>query len=195
MKLFKWENWKLHISEEAYLIAAFKAVIDRDKSANKDRAMKELGFIYFFIDPRSDYSFITDLAERKASILLQQGMPTNWEPDAVVKQAMDTYKFLVQTSSSILLEETRSMIDKIKEYLSTLDLNSKDDKGKPLYPVSTIISAIKQIPQLAKDISEAEVAINKEIEEAGRIRGNKAKKVLEDGYTTFVSNGNISKQP
>ena len=51
-----------------------------------------------------------------------------------------------------------------------------------LYTISNITSAIKQIPQLSKDLMEAEKAVAKDIEEVGRARGgNEHKKLFENG--------------
>jgi hypothetical protein len=73
-------------------------------------------------------------------------------------------------------------VDKVRQFLREVDLNAVDDKGKPLYTINTITMAIKQIPQLAKDLQEAEKIVSKEIEEQGRARGgNNNKKLFEDG--------------
>ena len=55
MKLFKYEGYKITISEEALALIPFKKIWTRDRSTNKNRAISELGFIYFMADPRSDY--------------------------------------------------------------------------------------------------------------------------------------------
>ena len=47
--------------------------------------------------------------------------------------------------------------------------------------MNTITSAIKQIPELAKSLSEAERAVQKELEESGRARGGNNKTIFEDG--------------
>lgn len=40
MKLVKFDNWKLVITEEALLIGAFAALWKRDKSKDKSNALK-----------------------------------------------------------------------------------------------------------------------------------------------------------
>lgn len=186
MKLFVFEGYKLNISEEALCIKAFRDLFKRDRSQSKEKALLELGFIYFFLDPRSDYSFIVDDEERIETIIEQEGLPKNWKPDAKVLKAMEVYKDLTQTSSSLLLQDTRVSIDKARKFLRELDLRETDDKGKPKYTFNMYISAIKDIPKLVKELSEAEVAVNKEIEENGRMRANKLKSVGEDGFDTFI---------
>jgi hypothetical protein len=58
----------------------------------------------------------------------------------------------------------------------------KDDKGKPIYTINSITSAIKQVPILAKEVMEAEKQVTKELEEAGRARGGNNKKIFEEGF-------------
>ena len=66
--------------------------------------------------------------------------------------------------------------------MQELDLNERDDKGKPVHTISSVTQAAKQVPQLAKDIVEAIRVVTKEIEESGRARGgNERKSVYEDG--------------
>ena len=91
MKLFKYEGYKITIDPEAMLLKPFKKIWNRDKTASKDKAMMELGFIYFFCDIRSDYQYIVDLEERKNAIKLGEGMLDTWEPDNIVNEAIEFY--------------------------------------------------------------------------------------------------------
>ena len=60
--------------------------------------------------------------------------------------------------------------------------NPRDDKGKLIFTPQSITAAIKQIPQLSKELKDAEQAIAKEIEEQGRARGgNESKSLMDDG--------------
>lgn len=68
-----------------------------------------------------------------------------------------------------------------------MDLSQEDDKGKPKYTINSFVSAVKDIPRLAKEFSEAEAAIVREIEENGRMRANKLKKVGEDGFDSLFT--------
>lgn len=182
MKLVKFENWKLTITEEALLVSAFAALWNRDKTSDKRNALRDLGIIYFWCDPRSDYMFITDPKERLDMIKTQEGLPTNWAPDNTMKKAIEVYTTLITTTSSLLLEDTRALIEKVRVQMKEIDLNAVDDKGKPIYTLNTITSTIKQIPSLTKDLREAEQALAKEVEEMGKVRGQKAKTIMEDGF-------------
>ena len=179
MKLFKYEGYKITISEEALLLKPFKAIWKRDKSLNKEKALSELGFIYFFCDIRSDYQYIVDEEARMASIKEGEGMPEDWAPDSVVLEAMQFYSTFKSTSA-LLLEDTRYAVDKLRKLLREIDLTQTDDKGKPIYTLNTITATIKQVPSLVKDLDEAERSIAKEIAQSDRVRGAQSKSIYED---------------
>ena len=108
-------------------------------------------------------------------------MPEDWTPDSVVLEAMQFYSTFKPTSA-LLLEDTRFAVDKLRKLLREIDLTQTDDKGKPIFAINTVTSAIKQIPSLVKEVVEAEKLVSKEIEEAGRARGGNNKKLFEDGF-------------
>ena len=179
MKLFKYEGYKITISEEALLLKPFKDIWKRDKSLNKEKALSELGFIYFFCDIRSDYQYIVDEEARMASIKEGEGMPEDWTPDSVVLEAMQFYSTFKSTSA-LLLEDTRYAVDKLRKLLREIDLTQTDDKGKPIYTLNTITATIKQVPSLVKDLDEAERSIAKEIAQSDKVRGAQSKSIYED---------------
>ena len=179
MKLFRYEGYKLHISEEAFVLKPFKEIWNRDKSKNKDKALQELGYIYFMCDPRSDYQYIVDEEDRAKTIKEGEGIDSKWKPDSKVIEAMKFYKTF-KPVSALLLEDTRVAVDKLRQLLRNIDLTEVDDKGKPIYTLNTVTATIKQIPSLVKDLDEAEKAIAKEIMESDKVRGAQEKSMYED---------------
>lgn len=179
MKLFKYEGYKLTISEEALALKIFRKIWNRDKSENKTRAITELGYVYFMEDFKSDYQYIVDKEERSEAIKEGEGLPKDWEPDKLVNEALDFYKGFKSTSV-LLLEDTRYAVYKLRTLLRDIDLNSVDANGKPIYTLNTITATIKQIPGLVKDLDEAERAIAKEQTQSDRVRGAAEKSMYED---------------
>lgn len=179
MKLFKYEGYKLHISEEAFVLKPFKEIWNRDKTKNKDKALQELAYIYFMCDPRSDYQYIVDEEDRAKAIKEGEGIDSKWKPDNKVIEAMNFYKTF-KPVSALLLEDTRIAVDKLRQLLRNIDLTEVDDKGKPIYTLNTVTATIKQIPSLVKDLDEAEKAIAKEIMESDKVRGAQEKSMYED---------------
>lgn len=187
MKLFKFENFQLTITEEALLIKAFRDLWERDTTKSKLQAQLELGFIYFYCDPRSDYMFLVDKEARMEKIKEQEGLPKNWKPDKQILHAIEVYEYLTTTTSSLLLQDTRLLIENLRAKLRTMDLNEVDDKGKPLYTLNIVTGTIKQIPELSEAILKAEQSLTKEIDEVTKMRGGGAQKILENGYN-FAKN-------
>lgn len=179
IKLFSYEGFKVVISEEALLLKPFKTIWNRDKSKDKNRALQELGFIYFFCDPRSDYQYLIDGEEREKSIKEGEGLPEDWKPDNVVKEAMSFYSSFKPTAS-LLLEDTRIAVDKLRKLLREIDLSETDIHGKPIYTLNSLTSTIKQVPVLAVALDEAEKALATEIRQSIRVRGGSEKTIFED---------------
>lgn len=179
IKLFKFEGYNVTIEPEALLLSPFKAIWDRDKTKDKRVALQELGFLYFFADPRSDYQYIVDSEERIKEIVRGQGMPAKWKPDKVVKRALEFYSSFKPASAG-LLEDTRVAVNKLRELLRNIDLGAVDDKGKPVYTLNTITATIKQIPGLVKDLDEAERTLSKDIIAEAKARGSQSKALGED---------------
>ena len=176
MKLFKYEGYRIVISEEALLLKTFKKIWDRDKTKNKEKAYMELGFIYFYCDPRSDYQYLTDEEERLKAIKEGEGIPDKWNPDNIVKEAMNFYNGFKPTSA-LLLEDTRNMVNGYRAKLREI---TKDMSNLEIKDIKDIGAIIKQIPALVKDLDEAERAVSKEIIESNKVRGSQEKSIYED---------------
>lgn len=176
MRLFKYEGYNLSISEEALALKPFRAIWIRDKSASKERAIMELGYCYFMEDPRSDYQYIIDRDERSKAIKEGEGLKATWQPDGTVKEAMKLYA-LFKTTSALLLEDTRALVDGYRNKLRDLtsDMSELDVKD-----VKELGAIIKQVPSMVKDLDEAERALAKEIAQSDKVRGAQEKSIYED---------------
>lgn len=175
IKLFKYEGYKIVISEEAFALKPFRQIWQRDKTINKEKATMELGFIYFFCDPRSDYQFLVDDNERLEAIKEGEGLPAKWEPDKVIKEAMDFYMSF-KPISALLLEDTRFMVNKYRKRLRSQEFDELEVRE-----LKEVGALIKQIPSLVKDLDEAEKALNSEMRNSGKMRGQGEKTIFEDG--------------
>lgn len=178
IKLFRYEGYKIVISEEAFALKPFRQIWQRDKTINKEKAIMELGFIYFFCDPRSDYQFLVDDNERLEAIKEGEGLPAKWEPDKVLKEAMDFYMSF-KPISALLLEDTRFMVNKYRKRLRSQEFDELEVRE-----LKEVGALIKQIPSLVKDLDEAEKALNSEMRNSGKMRGQGEKTIFEDGLNT-----------
>lgn len=178
MKLFKYDSYRIVISEEALVLKPFKTIWNRDRSNSKDKALQELGYIYFMCDPRSDYQYLVDESERSEAIIQGEGMSKSWKPDKVVKEAMQFYTSF-KTTSILLLEDTRTMIEGYRKKLKSITSNMEDLDVKEIKALGDII---KLIPTLVKDLDAAEKSVNAELKSSdGKVRGQKEKSLFENG--------------
>lgn len=179
IRLFEYENYEVTVEPEAIMLAPFKALYDRDKRKDKSLAKQELAFIYFMGDPRSDYQYLIDREVREAEVIRGLGMPEGWKPDEAVKRALDFYESFKPVSAG-LLEDTRVAVDKLRKMLRDIDLDERDERGKPVHTLSTITQTIKQIPGLVKDLDEAERTLSRDIVAEAKARGSQNKSLFED---------------
>lgn len=174
MKLFKYEGYKIVISEEAFALKVFRQIWNRDRTVNKDKALMELGYIYFMVDPRSDYQYLVDKEERSKAVIEGEGLPANWKPDKLIEEAMTFYDSM-KPSAALLLEDTRLMVDKYRRKLRGMDFDELEVKD-----LKDMGALIKGIPDLVKALDEAEKAVSAEMRNSGRMRGQGEKTIMED---------------
>lgn len=179
MKLFKYEGYNITISEEALLLKPFAAIWKRDRSKGKQRALSELGFVYFYADPRSDFSFIIDDDVRRERIVDAEGLKEGWKPDKLVQEAIDFYKEF-KTTSALILETTRYLADKLMVQMKEIDLDERDKNDKPIYALNMITSTIERAADLAVRLDEVEKKMASELREEGSMRGQGEKSIFED---------------
>ena len=184
MKLFKYDNYVVTVAPEALTLKAFKKIWTRDKSKNKEKAIMELSFLYFFCDPRSDYQYISDDADRLEEVKKGEGFDSKWKPDADLKKAIELYKSF-DTSSAILLRAAQKGVEKVQQAIDNLDpTDAGDSKKPPIDVVKSYLAVLKMVPEVATMLKEAEQTLNEEIKssEAG---GAIEKTILDDGFDAF----------
>lgn len=179
MSLLKFEGYKVVIQPELLSIKPFRKIWERDKSEDKNKAIQEISYIYFFCDSKSEYQYLVNEDDRKQAIMEGEGFPQKWSPDKTMEEAMVIYSSF-KTAAALLLEDTRVLVDKLRYQLRTIDLDNRDDKGKPIYTLNTVTSTIKQIPELIKNLSDAERLITTNYKESSKMRGEGEKTILED---------------
>ena len=184
MHLIEFRDYTIVPSPEIMLLRPFRKLWNSDRSERKEKFLQQVSYCYFMVDPRSTYSYITDLEERAEEIIKQEGLPKNYQPSDILKEAMEVYEKHCITSSSLLLDDVRSTIDKIRKELKDFDISSLEDKDKP-NSLRTITSIISMIPKLVTDLAEAEKKVTQEINEAGRARGKNKKALFDDGFDGF----------
>ena len=157
MKLFKSEGYEVRVAPEALTLKPFKKLWNRDKSKDKEKALMELSFLYFYCDPRSDYQYIVDDEDRKKAVKEGIGLDESWVPDKAMEDAIVLYKSF-EAPSSALLRAALEGVEKVQKLLK--EFEPDDTKSLKEY-----LMAMKLIPEVAAMIKDAEKAINEKMEE------------------------------
>lgn len=172
MKLIEFDGLEFKIADEALLVRQIRELFEQDKSKRKEQFWKQISYLWFMCDPRSTYQYITDETSRSLEIKAQEGFDVDWEPSDLLKEAMDIYRKHTVTTSALLLEGMRKGIDKLSTFLGTTEISEKT--------VSAMTSALRQIPELAKALVEAEKSLAKDFAAEDNARGSATKAVGED---------------
>lgn len=180
MKLIEFDGMDFKIADEALLVRPIRELFQRDKTKKKDEFWKQISYLWFMYDPRSTYSYLTREEDRSLEIKKQEGLGEDWEPNELLKEAMSVYRTQTTTTASILLESMRKGIEQLRKFFEEFDLFAKDKNDRPIYQVSTMTAALKQVPELAKALIEAEKELAKDFETDDKARGNASKAVGED---------------
>lgn len=178
MKLFSLDkSYNVVWEPQTLLIKPFNAIFKRDKSVGKTKANKELAFVYFYCDIKSDYNIHVDLEIKESAIKADLLLSKTWKKDKVILEAIEYYKNMSKSITANILEDStyiaRKLSSKMKEAVNTEDLDIID--------IGKLLDGIKKMPDVIKSLQDAEKAVLKEIEEGQGKLGSKQKAMFEDG--------------
>lgn len=178
MRLFELDkSYNVVWEPQVALLKPFADIIKRDKTKDKTRASKELAFVYFYCDIKSDYNIHEDLDIKAKAIKGDLVLSKLWKIDKVMQAAIDYYENMsVSITSSILKDSTY-----VAKKLSSKMKEAVDEEGLDIADISKLLDGIRKMPDVIKALQEAERAVLKEIkEDQGRL-GSKEKALFEDG--------------
>ena len=185
MKLIEFDGQDFKIADEALLVRPIRDLFRKDKTKTKEDFWKQMSYLWFMCDPRSTYQYLVDEEERSKEIIAQEGLGKDWKPSMQLRDAMNIYKKHVTTTSSLLLEDMRQSIEDVRFILRKLGENARGEQTgddalalDKILPVMT--KSIKEIPELARALVEAEKALAKDFATEDAARGSAQKAVGED---------------
>lgn len=172
MRLIEFDGMEFRLADEAFLVRPIREMFQQDKSKKKEEFWKQISYLWFMCDPRSSYMYLVNEPERAAEVKKQEGLGEDWNPSELLVDAMNIYRSQTITTSAILLEGMRKGIDKLSAFLGETTFSEKT--------VASMTSALKQIPELAKALSDAEHALAKDFATDDKARGTAVKAIGED---------------
>jgi len=182
MRLFDLINNQLVISEEAYILTPFKSIWDRDKTKLKEKALAELGFIYFMEDFKSDFSDIIEDEKRQIEVMSVLNLPKSWKEDSIVKNAREFYRKRSEEVLPLLfLKDVKIAVDRMRDQFREVDFLAIDKNDKLKYDIEKFARVIEKSASLLEGIAKLENMVKKEVESKKDRVGSKIKATFEDG--------------
>ena len=170
MNVFNYDslNKQLEINEpEIFLVREFKALLERDK----ERAFKELTYIFLALDYKSIYSQYTEY-ERHEEALSDSGITEEMFNDPLFREACRKYKALQDSNKSIkMLRAAMNAADQFIDYFNDIvDLNERDISGKPVFNAKKVMEEVGQLGKVHDELIELENKVKKELAEKSTLR-------------------------
>lgn len=182
MNLFEIINDNVEFSPQAIMLKPFKKLWDSDKTKGKTKSYSYMSYVYYMSDERSDFMHILDIDSRHDEVVKYIEMPkgfTGKEKD--ILNAIEFYQHMSNTTSTMLLQSTRLVLQKISSFLDNLDMNERDIKSnKPIHDIGKITASVEKVPKLIKAINEIEKEVVKEKELKAQT-GSKTVAMFEQG--------------
>ena len=178
MRLFVRKDYKLTVDPLVYTLKSFKKLDQRDRTVNKSQLEKELAFIYFVYDPRSDLQYIVDEQERIDKAKEVIGLDSKFKVDADLQKAINTYISMTETSASLLIKDLKISLEMIRAYLREAEVDS-DTFDK-------YVRSVERLIPISQKISETEGVVIREVAEISNARGDKAMTLLDGSFDMIM---------
>jgi hypothetical protein len=181
MQLFQLRKYQVIFEPQTMMLKPFADI--RDKNEDEDLTLKELSFIWFFTDVRSDFQSIIDEDIRKEEIIKAISLPKEWEPDETVIKGIKFYKEYSKTPSSSLYDASVKTVEFIEKELKNPEalLEKTDSRGNPIYKLDSLLTMLNKIPDAMEKLKKAKDQVIREMEEQSQLKGQKVKSMFEDG--------------
>ena len=134
------------------------------------RARKELVYIYFRNDYRSEYSELSDVERNEAS-LDAADLPSDYPISSTLQRAIDKYTSIQETRELKLLNSAYGVIDKLRAYYDDIVISDANSKS--------VIDNIGKTGSVLAGLKKLEDQVRKQHGQDGKIRGGQDKGYLD----------------
>lgn len=170
-------NYKVRPTEELLLIKAFSTIWKRDKTKDKNIALKEIGYIWFYCNIKSPH-LIMEEPFKTEEIIKDVELPVKWKPDKVVKEGIE----YCNSHKTILEDLYEGSLIAAKEIDSVCrDRGTIRDADDKLVATEKVARIVEKLPKLMENLKKAEKEVLKEKDEkAGKTKGSQTYNTYED---------------
>jgi hypothetical protein len=160
------DNNVLRPAPEALLVEEFLTIWKRDKSKTKEKALKELAYVYHTTDFQSIYrNYHENMREGK--IKLDLFKDREWSPDLAITLAQNKYASLQTTLSMELLNDVEAGLTTLRDYFRNVDFED-DENG---VAAKNFIQNVQKMGDVVKGIKSLREEVEKELSDNMQMRG------------------------
>jgi len=175
-KLFKFDvHNNLEFSEFALGVGAFYDLWHRDLSDTKEKAVKEMTFVYCIASMNPDNPFREYPSNERVKLAsdLVFGKEVSYKNDKIMTKAILSLIEVEKSFARDFLRGVITNIGKLKNHLNAIDLNERDVNGKPIHNIKQYSDTLSKQTDLLKSMQEAIKAVDAEVaSEEAKIRGD-----------------------
>lgn len=163
------------------LIREFAKLYEQDRNKCKEdkkgvlriRARKEFSYIWLKMNKKSPYSQYSE-QEAHQEALKDSGLTQEEFDDPDFRAACRKYLALRDSNRiSKMLRSVYNKVDDITNYFdNVVDLNERDNNGKPIFPLKNLQAEIKQIGDVIEGVKRLELMYDKEEEASSKLRSD-----------------------
>lgn len=170
---------------EILLIPEFKKLIQPDRNKCKEdktgkkmlRAFKEFTYIYLCLHWQSPFADFVEMDKVDES-LKASGLTEEEFNDPDFRAACRKFIQIQDSNRSIrLLKAAQNTVDKFVDYFQNLDVEERDQFGKPLVSVKNVITELTSLNKVHEALCILESQVKKELSETSSIKAGAV-----DGY-------------
>lgn len=183
MDFFRYDkvNGEIEIEDVSLLLThEFNALLDNKRNITKtDKtgkqktlAYKEFKYIYLFFDWKSPYFTLPEQSRHEEALLDSELTPEEFD-NALFREACRKYDSIQEANPSLqLLKSAQDAVTKVSYYLRNVDLQERDEMGKPIFKNKDLITEIKGCKDLLVSLKELENQVKKDIDISSGLRGD-----------------------
>lgn len=172
--LFTIKNLAVVPEPEVYMISPFKEILARDKSKKKVVALQELAYIEFMSSLKKSNPFAGyNDGEREDAVIKAVFNGENYNPDKLVLEGIKFISELQTTHSPVysLYLKSKKAVEGIKRFFDEVDVNERDDRGKPIHKATDVLRSINEVPKTLATLKDLEKKIQAEDLSVSKNRG------------------------
>lgn len=167
------------IEDEYKVMPEFKALwtLDynkgpRDHDGRKRlRAKSELLYMWSMYSPRTPYRDYSE-KDREEQSREDSSLPPEWEPSKELSVAIEKYKKCTETRFYKLLLGAEKAIDKVRDYLNTVDLTQTTSGGSLVNHPTDVMRVISDLPKMAAALKSLEEQAKYDIVSTSKSKGD-----------------------